>query len=304
MLWPGRRQLTLNILDWLGRKGHRRGSRIITSTTLAAGLAAAAAGAWFLSLARLVLRAAACWAAVLGFMLSIHAATGVTTRALGTPPPRSPCRTIAFDMTLGGFRLEEASPILSRAPAQSWQTFNAFFINAARSGIWPETTKDLLAALRRKEIVALVNPTRSPSREQMKALGSFLGRGGRLLVIDSILNTRSAAAAILGPFGLTPQRAFLPIDDGSAGTVVPALAVPDAKGIRRRGTPGGGTVVWRSAGRGRVVLFSDGALFSDRSFGGVYTTPTPEQEAVYRAQQEVLRILLEPGDEEESDDRD
>jgi hypothetical protein len=293
MLWPGRRQLTLNILDWLNRNASKSGPWLIEGLLAAGGLGSALAGAWLLRGAGVVARGAACWAALLAFMLSAHVSSAATARRLEPPPPRASFRTAAFDTTFGGFHIEEASPILSRSPDRSWQAFNAFFINAARSNIWPQTTGDLAAALAGNDIVVFVNPWRRPSRGQLEALGSFADRGGRLLVIDSILNTRSTAGEILGAFGIVPQRDFHPLDDGDESAVVPVLAVPDAKGIRRRGIRGGGTAVWRPAGRGRVVFFSDGALFSDRGFGGVYTTPTREQEEIYNGQEEVLRILLE-----------
>jgi hypothetical protein len=304
MLWPGRRRLTLNILDWLNRDERRESHRFVPFGLLAVSIAAASAGARLLARASLLLRAASLWAGVIAFALSAHASSAASARAMGTPPPRAAWRSAAFDVSLGELALEKASPILSRDAGGSWRRFNAFFINAARSNIWPVVTQDLVAALGSHHIVILVNPSRRPSVAQVEALGAFVRGGGRLLVIDTILNARSTAAEILAPFGLAPALDLVPVADGGAGAMAPAMRASGAEGVGRRLTPGGGTALWRDAGGGRVVFFSDSALFSDWSFGGVYTTPTRGQEEIYQAQEEVIRILLEPRVEEKGHDRD
>lgn len=293
MLWPGRRELTLNVVDWLNRAAAI--SAVPVQILLLVGaLTAAAGGALAASRCPKPARAAALWLGVGACALVAHQSSRSTSLAFGTPEARRPFRTVAFDTSLTSFTLEEASPILNRNSEPSWDEFNAFFINAARSGVWPEVTRDLAAALRAHETVALVNPVRRPADGETRALAGFLKRGGRLLVLDSILNARSTAPLIVAPFGLTLGRELQTLDAPPRRPVVPALQTEVSDGVHRRVTRGGSVVVWREVGAGRLVVSTDAALFSDHGFGGVYNTPRDRQRDAYEAQEDLLRILLEP----------
>src|SRR5262249_53979875 len=152
---------------------------------------------------------------------------------------------------------------------------------------------DLAGALGSSRIVILVDPMRRPEPVESRALGAFLRGGGRLLVLDSIRNVDSTAGSITGPFGLFAGATLSRMGRGAA-PVVPALATEAPEGWSRRPLRGGAVALWRDVGAGRLVLATDSALFSDRGFGGVYTTPGDEQRAVYEGQEDLMQILLEP----------
>ena len=90
------------------------------------------------------------------------------------------------------------------------------------------------------------------------------------------------------------ERVLASLDDGMSGAVVPALAVREAADLKRRALFGGGEAFVRDVGPGRIVLVTDGALFSDTALGGVYVTPTRAQQEIYKGEEELLRILLGP----------
>ena len=134
-------------------------------------------------------------------------------------------------------------------------------------------------------------------------MARYLKAGGRLLILDSVLNTRSTMPFIAASFGMSVENSLMPLEAPDGRPMVPALTGlpgppgPAATRTWRHVTRGGGVALWRNVGAGRLMVVFDAALFSDRSFGGVYTTPDGAQVDVYEAQREVLELLMqgEPG---------
>ena len=314
MLWPGRRELTLNVLDWLNRPSS--GNRLLGcrfppgfgGILCVIGVAALVAGAAALRASGVVAVALAIWLGIGAGWVGLRVSAARTREAFGASAPRAAPETLMYDTSLSAFRLEEASPLFPRGTGPGWGTggaFNAFFINSARSGVWPAVAGTLEQALSGRAAV-LIWPSRTPTEDGMKALSAFLRRGGRLLILDSVLNVDSTTRLIAGSFGIAIEDRLLPLAEPEGRPRVPVLASaqglasspgrPVAKtvGARRRVTRGGATVISTDVGAGRLLVVLDAALFSDRSFGGVYTTPNVQQAETYEAQREVLRMLLEP----------
>ncbi|HZI94019.1 MAG TPA: DUF4350 domain-containing protein [Patescibacteria group bacterium] len=293
MLWPGRRELTLNVIDWLNRSASPR-ERLFDSLVGLLGMGAAVLGAWMMARCGKAARAALLWVAVGSYTLASVEASGLTRQEFAAPSPRQRLVTVAFDTSLSSFGLEPASPILSRSDVLSWEGFNTFFINVARSSAWPFVPGGLAQALRTADAVVIVNPVRSASVTDLGAMSGFLRKGGRLLILDSILNDRSTAARIAGAFGMDLKTALLAQDNVAGRPIGPVLSIGTSKSTHRVVTRGGCVAVWREVGAGRIVVAGDAALLSDHAFGGVYVTPTEAQRESYRAEEELLGILLEP----------
>ncbi|HKY32532.1 MAG TPA: DUF4350 domain-containing protein, partial [Candidatus Polarisedimenticolia bacterium] len=297
LLWPGRREITLNTIDWLNRRPVRA-EQALGWALLAAAAAALGAAAWLLAgigLPRGLGGAAAAWAALGAFTLGAAGAGEWSARRAGEVKPLRAYRTMAFDASVSGFRLQPDSAVLTRE-RPSWTGFNALFINAARSGLWPEAAPDLTAALKRSDAVALLNPVRPLTPAQSRALGAFLGRGGRLLVADSAHNDVSAAHDLLARFGLAPAADLRPLRS-PRGVLVPAVTLAGRPGAERKVTASGAEVLWRDVGRGRVVAVADAALLSDRAAGGVYAPAGSRQRRLLQGHAEILGVLMAPSQE-------
>ncbi|MGH9870300.1 MAG: hypothetical protein ACREAA_19360, partial [Candidatus Polarisedimenticolia bacterium] len=290
MLWPGRRELVRNTIDWLDRTEPAWSGPVRLAL---AGLALALlATACALGVPAGATRAAALWIC-LGIQVACAAATSSWCRSgFQERPPLRAMRTIAFDTSVSRFDLPILPPVMTRRPP-GWQDFSAFFINAARTGRWPEASGDLESALLHRDAVVMVLPVQPLTRARHEALASFFRRGGRLLLVDSTLETGSAAAGWAAPFGFEIQRVLRPLA-GEPAPFAPALSVEVGKGIRRKVTASGAVLAWRDVGKGRMVVMLDGALCSDRALGGVYATPDPYQTSLHRTQAEALDLLLEP----------
>ncbi len=291
-LWPGRRELTLNMLDWLNR-GNPAGIRgHFGAVALAAGMLASIAGSRASLGTGPVRLAAALWLGVVSFLATAHGASLWSADRLGPRVPGDPLRTVAFEESLGVPRLDPASPVFSRETGSSWDSFNTFFVNAARSGLWPISSGSLTDALDTTDVVVVVNPRRPATETESRAVRRVLEDGGRLLVLDSVLSRDEPGAHLLVPFGLGAERALAPRGGGEGGMAL-VRRVSRAEGIVRHALPGGGTAVSRNVGAGRVVLVSEAAVFSDAALGGVYSTPDEARRNLYLGQQELFRVLLD-----------
>lgn len=290
LLWEGRRRLTLNLLDWLNRETPSRTARRLL---LAAGLVC------------LVLapcgsprgsgrRAAVLWTGTGLFLITAFLSARWSAAAYPDPAPIGGYRTIAFDTEVGAINLEIASPVLP-VERPGWLSFNDLFINTARSGLWPVRTTHLATALERHDAVVIVNPRRALGPPEIEAASAFLERGGRLLVLDSILNSGSPPAPLPAPFGLSMRQEIQPgAAGGTPSTPVIRVSGQDASGERT--VAGGMSTIWRDVGEGRIVLAADASIWSDRSVGGVYATPDENRLEVYAGQRDLFRILLEDGE--------
>jgi len=290
LLWPGRRELTLNMLDWLSRR-RTPGTGRLRSALWLLGILLAGAGVTGLWAPDRPATAVTLWLAVLGLLGAARLATASTTPGDGPPRSAPAPRGVIFDTGVSRPGLSPHSPLVSRDALPSWLGFNSFFIDTARSGLWPRTGV-MASALAGDEPIVSILPGRMLTDQESVALDGFLGRGGRLLVIDSIMSPGSAADTIGSRYGLRSRRAT----DGGAGPRAMAETAPrlelQAAGGSHATLAGGIDVVWRRVGRGRILLAADGALLGDRSLGGVYAVPDALQRRRHDGQRQLMEILM------------
>ncbi len=290
LLWPGRRELTLNMIDWLSRR-RPPGSAWVRPVLALLGLLLAGAGALRLGPLDRPAASLALWIALGGMLTAAWTVSSVTLPSRDSPPNAASPRAVIFDIDVSRPGIAPHSPLVSRDALPSWLGFNSLFIDAARSGLWPRTGA-LARALEGDDPIVSVLPGRRLTAGEISALDGYLGRGGRLLVIDSIMSPGSAADAIVSRYGLRSRRVTGGSggDEGS-GEVVPRLelAAEDGEQVTLAGGVG---VVWRQVGRGRILVAGDGALFSDRSLGGVYAIPDRAQQSRHRGQRELMDLLM------------
>ncbi len=290
MLQPGRRTLSLNLIDWLDR---RRGSPLrgtIPWLLLVTGGALGAFAARHVRAIAAPLLALGVWAALLGFAVAAVAASRAGIALAGDVEPIAAIRRAAFDRSLSAFEPSAASAAFDQTEP-ALDAYHAFFIDTARAGLWPEVTDDLIAAAREADALIIINPDRVPTHSEQGALRAFLRRGGRLLVTDSVLNDSDATATILRSLGIEIRKVLVSSLDPEEGTA-PRLEVVVVGGWSRARLDAGVMSFRRDVDAGRVVLAIDGAVFSDRGYGGVYVNPDAIGIERRRAQSALLRLLM------------
>ena len=291
MLWTGRRALTLNLIDWLDRRPGSAARRALPAFIMIAGAALLALIGRAARQAAAGVVALGIWTALLGFAVAGVAASRAGIALAGEVGPIAPIRRVAFDRSLGSFEPSAVSAVFDRQEP-ALDEHHAFFIDTARAGLWPEVTDDVQVAAREADAIVVINPDRSPTQSEQGVLAAFVRRGGKLLVIDSVLNRSEASAEILRSFGIEIRTVLAPSADPRGAPAVPRLDVA-ADGGWSRAPLDAGVMSWRKdVGPGRIVLAIDGAVFSDRGLGGIYVNPAAIEMDRRRAQATLLRLLM------------
>ncbi|HEC93349.1 MAG TPA: hypothetical protein ENI51_10215, partial [Candidatus Atribacteria bacterium] len=80
--------------------------------------------------------------------------------------------------------------------------FNTFFVWTQRVELIPSLEYNLDLALKNKDIIVIINPNKPFSSEDISAIESYVENGGKLLLIDSIFNSKSTANELLRDFDM------------------------------------------------------------------------------------------------------
>lgn len=306
------------------------------------GLAVAvAAGAALLLAGVFMRRRALLWSTVVPLTLLIGGMAGVYTAreqildAYPLPPRQTTPVTVAFvDRGCDAY----FPPPLVEVPEPPEQSFDTFLVWTRRIGLEPRLT-DLDGALGCDAIV-LINPVEVCSARELRAIVDYVERGGRLLVMDSILNRKSTADSILHRFGLSTTLSFASHTNQYA---VPPERESDATTFDEpdSGSPGGGgelifedvlarpiaarvpspmlgvhggTFVYTTEqdsvlatlqqhGSGRVLAMTDSVTFSRTVLGEQTDDPLDHQLDLYDAVYQLFRdyLFAEPHKTENSD---
>ncbi|MCA8952342.1 MAG: hypothetical protein KDE27_22725, partial [Planctomycetes bacterium] len=223
-------------------------------------------------------------------VLPLAAATGTLTGAeisyrhtLATLPPAvrvDATDTIALVRDNGDYALPPALGHL-RGPVDS--AFDTFYVWSQRLRLFPRE-REFDTALDSAAVMFL-RPQSPLGPEQTERLAKFVLDGGRLLVVDSILNPSAAASRILEPFGMTLETAL--VGD-------PNRALRSPRQLVRGGEPlltdsdGQPLAAIARVGRGVVVAVAEGAGLSRAGLG----TPMDDPDAAHRSRFEDVFALL------------
>ncbi|MBN2492785.1 MAG: hypothetical protein JXQ29_18195 [Planctomycetes bacterium] len=301
---PGKSELFLGMVEWLGREeaGHGKRWRVLLALLLGA---AAVLGAWFRPTAGVLGLGAALFGWAAGAVLVQH----LHTRSLPLPKARLPLVRLAFERSLtrtglptGGFigghddhfglferavqRLTEIHQGPDR-PGRTWTTFRATGATALRG-----------------DGVVVILPSEEPDPAFLAALERYVREGGKLLVLDAPENEESTASTLLAPFRLALETARgVRGEAPRAGPVEgppgwPAITVQSTR-LVRGGRPfarvGGepAAAVLRH-GRGTVAVVGFGSRFADRNLGATDNT-IPEEPTlrVFGFAYALLRALVD-----------
>ncbi len=114
------------------------------------------------------------------------------------PEAARPVPCIAFLEDGGDYSIPDAFGD-ERAPPH--KAFDTFFLGTQRLGYLPRTLA-LDDALDQGDALVVINPTIALTSKEKVRIGEFVWRGGKLLVMDSLLNRASTSNSFLQPFGL------------------------------------------------------------------------------------------------------
>ena len=248
---------------------------------------------------------------------------GVGSWAASSPPePKTAMQTVAIVEDLGGVPLP---PPMGGTSVRRSEAFDVFYVWLQRLGYFPQQC-DFESALD-ADAVVLINPQERVSKNLLRKLQEYVSHGGRLLIMDSLLNRDSTANYFAQCFGMGFRLATLPLaneiaakaavprasledwgnsapkplefDGFAAEPIAHASRVPHLEllgGISVVQTKSGSSMVnVRSYGAGRVMLLADSIQFSRAGMGDQMELPSADVLDTYEFQFELLENYLMQG---------
>jgi hypothetical protein len=290
LFFPGRRELILATSQFLNRESTPL--RFVNWSAALIALMAFGACLW--------LRGGIAAAVGLGAGVAIGTvAVTLVASSVTLPAPKERIRTVAFDLDVSRAPFPEG---LRTDPQYNLHGFDTLVVATQRLGLMPVFSQDLKHSLQTSGLLVLTHPSRRLSAEERDALVRFVSGGGRLLVLDGLIEPGLETNSLLELFGLRVDRQ--PIRP------VAELVTPDVEGSVYRFTRpvqsvvGGFPVLTDEEGRplyaevdvgkGRVGVLAESATVSRGALGNrFYDTPTAEQRESYSTVFLIFRRLME-----------
>ena len=284
---PGKAEFFLGMIEWLNRQdglGNPRPILLLTGVVLSIWtifVTFKLSGAARLTLA----------GAVFGWSATSLALLAYQGRALPDPRPIRPLTWVTIDRTLCDGPLSKGGFIAGKPDG-----FGIFERWILRLGYFIKRRAGMDAA--QGDLVVFFYPTKPVSSGYREALVRYVERGGKLLILDSPLNEKSTAGALLEPFHLSQRP--LP---GAKGTLsntagwpaVPVEATHEINGgqalFHLDGRPVGAVA---RRGKGAVVAIGFGSRFADPSMGITGdVVPDADLRKVFDLQFALLRAIVQ-----------
>jgi hypothetical protein len=291
--YPGRAELMLAAVDWLGRR-HASG---------AWRWAAAAAGVLLLagavvSLCRLGDRVGGISLLAAGLFLGCTVAFALTRavvqHASGLPEPRTKPVHVAFLREHCDYVLP-IEDFVRDAEA----SFDIFFQWVLRVRYFPRVRETLGDALEDDAII-IINPASEFTAEDVRLVRGYVESGRKALVMLSARSSPPAAGSLLKPFGIevdwtagSQRKPLLDADGRPTGVLTDGVVV---RGPRTLYTMEGLPVAASAeVGRGQVIVLGFGDAFRDSGMGYSYAgLPGPQLKDRFKLEFKLLQTLVSP----------
>lgn len=190
--------------------------------------------------------------------------------------------------------------------------YGTFFVWTQRVGCIPSLVKTLDDATANGDIIIIVNPKQPFEESDIQMVTAYLDKGGRILLMDSIMNTASTANELIGNFGVwlstntNDQNVYFNRTGNESNSLIGNITAPYL-------TVTGGTPILNNnknqtigcvteflnkttGGVGKLVVVVDSYTFSDAVMGGTFTEPTEPQRQIYATEFFLFKTCLKPRD--------
>jgi len=284
----GKAELMLGMIDWLNRRSAMFDPR---GWLLALGLLPLAAGLW------LVPRRETAWllliaAGMCGWVLAGVAVAAVHRHAMPPVKPVRPMVRVVVDRTTSDVPLSKGAFVEDEEEGSGFGLLEQWI---ARLGYFTSRRRGLDAFS--GDVLVVLCPDKSVSREFRENLVSWVEGGGKLFVLDSPENAASTANSLLWPFGLSvlrsqPWRGQLSLgEDWPNIPIELAYEVAGGEPVAAMGSRPVAAV--KEFGKGRVMAVGFGSLFNDARMGFSWTAePDDEIRLRFDALFSLLRLLV------------
>ncbi len=234
------------------------------------------------------------FAGLLAFSLAAPLCFSLADHAYPVPLAQQEYPSVWFDQQHASYNIS-VKPTASLGSSSS--NYGTFFVWTQRVGYVPSLGSSLEQATATSDVIVFINPNQSFSDLELQLVASYLEKGGRILLMDSIMNPQSTANELLGTYGMwigidsDHQSVFHNRSFNERGSEIGTISTPYL-------TVAGGTpvllndendtyasmteVINQTTGaRGMLVVVVDSYMFSDAVMGGTFTEPSEQQRRIY-----------------------
>ena len=299
MFMTGKLELALGTIEWLNRTNRLAWVKVllvILGLVCLARLLAALRHRERMQILAVVLPGV-----LFGLAVAVLVYDGLVRWSYRLPEPHSDYVHVAFESEHSGIELPTRRLITN--PEMSLHTF---FVWTQRLGFFPSIESSLEDALAKGDLVVIANPVVPFEPEELADLAGYVSGGGNLLVLVDPLNKGEAQPQLLEALGAC--RAGAPGLSAGGEDSDPSYIVslegkritPAARpgglecGIERLRLSDGGTVLAQlTPGDGRIFIFSDFFLFTDRNMGHTGEPLDRGKYGIFELEYWMLREILD-----------
>lgn len=185
------------------------------------------------------------------------------------------------------------------------KTYETFFVWTQRIGCVSSIEKNLDNALKKGDVVVIINPVKSFTKEETDSIVKYVEGGGKVLLMDGLLNTQSTANQLLPHFGMwikygsddhvivnTTEENNLTVTNLTVGNMsTPVLTILGGKPVLV--TKDGRTMLSISKqGKGVFAVLVDSYTFSNSIMGGSFTIPDQHLRNIYDIEYYIFEEVL------------
>ncbi len=198
------------------------------------------------------------------------------------PSPHTKYTTVSFDLEHSNIELPDK--VLT---GNQYSSYSTFFVWTQRINLYPKIDYSLDNAIKNSDILCIINPNKNFSDNQLQNIFSFVSNGGKLLIMDNILNIESTANRLLQKFSMYYQSHIF-YQNFSYDTVKNKISSTQKYLTIYGGNPllfndsGRSVANYMQIGKGKVIAFSDSQLFSDAIMGSSIGFPNNNQLKIFK----------------------
>ena len=218
------------------------------------------------------------------------------------PLPHSDFRQICFVEEHSNFDISLKPHLIL---SEEEQEYGTFFVWTQRVGCIPSVDQKLDDAVRNGDIIVFIDPIKSFTDKDIDLIIGFIEKGGKMLVMDSITNSKSTTNELISNFGMWINKKsekihlFENITDISnqSNILSPYLSITGGENKfidERNETQISITNLYNelSGKNGTIVVVVDSYTFRDENMGGVFNEPNDEQKDIYKTVYFIFEELL------------
>ena len=299
MFMPGKPELALGTMEWLNRENSSPAPFIFF---LVAGVLLLGAAVYLIvktdkqTTLVVVFCAGLLAAAVMPYVY--EAANGAS---YALPQPHTGYTRVSFEQEHSDFAM---ATLLQGFMAEPQIRYDTFYVWNQRLGYVPSVSPSLEEATENADLLVLINPSKPFTEGETESIVKYVKNGGRVLLLDSAANGRSASNELLGIFDmsldLTPigRLSASYAADGEFFTSDQAGSVQGGEAVISTAS-GKSIYSFTRKGDGIVAVWSDSNLFCNASLGDVSAIPSDYQLQLSELEFWMLRGLINdrPGGE-------